>query len=215
MLRLLEFGGSDEARDQACDALLPAPFFGGGTLVVGDTELGFDGLRIAVDVCLLPTPPRDRPLAITGTDAAMVLSTGLGRSILGEARYRQWAEDSGAPALEDLPAPMVARVAALVRMTETHRPVDDDGRALCDADLAILAAPPERYAEYVAGVRHEYFRFDDVTFAAGRAAVLRDLLGRDRLYATATGRRLWERRARANLTEELASCGAAPQPPAD
>jgi hypothetical protein len=98
-----ELGGSDEARDQACDALLPAPFYGGGTLVVGDTELGFDGLRIAVDVCLLPAQPRDRPLAVAGTDAAMVLSTGLGVSILGEARYQQWRDETKAPALSTLP----------------------------------------------------------------------------------------------------------------
>lgn len=116
-----ELGGSDEARDQACDALLPAPFYGGGSLVVGDAELTFDGLRIAIDVCLLPTPPRDRPLAVAGTDAAMVLSSGLGVSILGEARYRQWREATGAPALEDLPAatallpagPIVGRLATI------------------------------------------------------------------------------------------------------
>ncbi len=95
--------GDDPARDQACDALVPAPFYGGGTLVVGDTEIPFDGLRIALDVCLLSTPPRDRPLAVTGTDAAMVLSTGLGISILGEARYEQWRIEHAGPPLADLP----------------------------------------------------------------------------------------------------------------
>lgn len=96
--------GDDAARDQTCDALLPAPFYGGGTLVVGDTEIPFDGLRIALDVCLLGTPPRDRPLAVTGTDAAMVLSTGIGVSILGEARYEQWRVEHDGPALATLPS---------------------------------------------------------------------------------------------------------------
>ena len=101
-----EIGGDDEARDRACDALLPAPFYGGGTLVVGDTEVAFDGLRIAVDVCLMPRarPPRVRDATLTGTDAAMVLSTGIGVSILGEARYEQWRLAHGAPPLAMLPA---------------------------------------------------------------------------------------------------------------
>ena len=100
-----EIAGADDARDEVCDALLPAPFYGGATLEVGDTELGFDGLRIAVDLCLLeaaPTSP-DRPLAIEGVDAAMVLSTGLGVSILGEARYEQWRLGHGGPPASALP----------------------------------------------------------------------------------------------------------------
>ena len=95
--------GSDPDRDQACDALLPAPFYGGGTLLVGDTELPVAGLRIAIDTCLLPTPPRERPLAVTGTDAALVLSTGIGVSILGEARYEQWRTEQGGAPLASLP----------------------------------------------------------------------------------------------------------------
>ena len=95
--------GSNEARDQVCDAVLPAPFDGGGTLVVGDTELEFAGLRISVDVCLLDPPTtRDRPLEVRGTDAAMLLSTGIGVSILGEARYEQWRVQNGGTPLASL-----------------------------------------------------------------------------------------------------------------
>ncbi|MFB9838486.1 HD domain-containing protein, partial [Actinoallomurus acaciae] len=48
----------------------------------------------------------------------------------------------------DLPAATVAEVARLVRLTATHDPAegDRDGAVLCDADLAVLAAPPDRYA---------------------------------------------------------------------
>jgi predicted metal-dependent HD superfamily phosphohydrolase len=100
---------------------------------------------------------------------------------------------------------LVAEVARLVRLTAGHDPEPGDARGavLCDADLAILAAPPERYAEYVAGVRREYAQLDDATFRAGRAAVLRDLGGRERLFRTATGRQLWEDAARANIEAEL------------
>ncbi len=105
-----------------------------------------------------------------------------------------------------LPVGTVAEVARLVRLTGTHRPADHDepGRRLCDADLAILAASPERYAAYVAGVRRDYAHVPEPDFRAGRAAVLRDLIARPRLYSTAPARTRWEAPARVNLTQELA-----------
>ena len=108
------------------------------------------------------------------------------------------------PRLGAAPAP-VAEVVRLVRLTATHapRPGDDAGALLCDADLAVLAAAPERYAGYAAGVRAEYAHLDDGAFRAGRAALLRTFLGRQRLYATASGRRRWEDAARRNLAAEL------------
>lgn len=106
-----------------------------------------------------------------------------------------------------VPAPLIAHVARLVRQTATHDPDDDDpdGCVVTDCDLAILAAAPPRYAEYVAGVRRDYAHVDDAAFAAGRAAVLRDLLGRERLFRTATGAARWDAAARANLGAELAT----------
>jgi predicted metal-dependent HD superfamily phosphohydrolase len=74
---------------------------------------------------------------------------------------------------------------------------------LCDADLAILAADEERYASYVAGVRHEYAAVPDEAFRRGRAQVLRSLLEAPSLFATSYGRQHWEDTARANLTKEL------------
>ena len=77
---------------------------------------------------------------------------------------------------------MVDEVARLVLLTEHHRPADDDanGCALCDADLP------------------------DAVFTAGRAAVLRALLAKPRLFQTGYGRAAWEDAARANVTRELA-----------
>jgi predicted metal-dependent HD superfamily phosphohydrolase len=117
-----------------------------------------------------------------------------------EERSAVWAEDalSGTP--------YAAEVARLVRLTETHDPGADDvaGQALCDADLAILAAPRQRYDSYVAGVRRDYAHIGDDDFATGRAAVLHDLAGRPRLFHTDYGREHWEPVARANLERELA-----------
>lgn len=117
-----------------------------------------------------------------------------------EERSAQWALD----ALADLP--VAEEVARLVRLTETHRPDESDpsGCVLSDADLAILAAPAERYAEYAADVRREYAHVPDDLFAAGRAAVLRGLLAKPSLFHTAHARAYWESPARANVERELA-----------
>ncbi len=103
------------------------------------------------------------------------------------------------------PERLIAEVARLVRLTATHRPDDDDlnGAVLCDADLAILAADDDRYADYVAGVRQEYAHVDDATFDAGRAAVLQELAAKPTLFHTEHGQRHWERRARENVRHEL------------
>lgn len=121
-----------------------------------------------------------------------------------EERSATWAEHALAPLI---PAPVVAEVARLVRLTETHRPADDDlgGCALSDADLAILAAPAERYDEYVAAVRREYAHLADDVFDQGRAAVLEALAEKPHLFHTAYARERWEAPARANLERELTS----------
>jgi len=117
-----------------------------------------------------------------------------------EERSAVWAAEG----LAD--TPLADEVARLVRLTESHAPADDDlaGQALSDADLGILASERPRYDEYVAGVRRDYAEVADADFAAGRAAVLRDLLGRDRLFGTAYARERWEPAARRNLERELA-----------
>ncbi|MGW7454663.1 HD domain-containing protein [Streptomyces sp. NPDC054787] len=99
-----------------------------------------------------------------------------------------------------------AEVARLVRLTVTHDPApgDTNGEALCDADLAVLAGPPDAYAAYAAAVRAEYGFVPDDAFRAGRAAVLRQLLDLPRLFRTPYGATHWEAPARANLSAELA-----------
>jgi predicted metal-dependent HD superfamily phosphohydrolase len=119
-----------------------------------------------------------------------------------EKRSAAWAAEV-LPTLVD-PA-MVDEVVRLVLITEHHLPADDDanGCALSDADLAILAAPAERYAEYATSVREEYAHVPDDAFAAGRSAILRDLLGKPHLFHTSYARGAWEDAARANVRQEL------------
>ncbi|HEU5485515.1 MAG TPA: metal-dependent phosphohydrolase [Microlunatus sp.] len=93
-------------------------------------------------------------------------------------------------------------VARLVRLTATHVPGsrDPNGELLCDADLAVLGAPPDAYRRYVAEVTEEYAQVPRLEFVRGRFRVLRELAGRD-LFRTARGRALNER-ARFNLVAE-------------
>jgi predicted metal-dependent HD superfamily phosphohydrolase len=123
-----------------------------------------------------------------------------------EERSAQWAE-------RELPAEVAPEVARLVRMTERHRPAADDpaGCALSDADLAILAAPADRYRSYVEGVRCEHADLSDADFRAGRRAVLVDLLEKPRLFHTPQAQALWEEAARANVTAEVEELGQAPR----
>ncbi|MEZ0384992.1 metal-dependent phosphohydrolase [Mycobacterium sp. pW045] len=102
-------------------------------------------------------------------------------------------------------APVLVReVSRLVRLTASHAPApgDRNGEVLSDADLAILAAPPDRYAAYTAAVRAEYAHVLDETFRAGRANVLRALLNGPAIYRTPYAHAQWETRARVNLSNE-------------
>ena len=95
-------------------------------------------------------------------------------------------------------------VVRLVLLTAGHdpEPGDADAAVLCDADLAVLAAPPEAYAAYASAVRLEYGHLGDEEFTRGRIAVLEHLLALPALYRTEQARG-WTDTARANLTAEL------------
>lgn len=105
--------------------------------------------------------------------------------------------------------PVAPEVGRLVVLTAGHdvEPGDGNGAVLADADLAILGSPPERYDRYAADVRAEYAHLDDATWRAGRSAVLRSFLGRDRIYRTDRFHARFNAVARANLARELAALG--------
>ena len=108
------------------------------------------------------------------------------------------------------PEPVCRHVAELVLATAGHdvQGVDRDTAVLLAADLAVLAAEPSRYSDYAIAVRREYAHIDEAGWRSGRGAVLRTLLDRPHLFAPELALDEWERRARANLTSELASLGA-------
>lgn len=82
------------------------------------------------------------------------------------------------------PADRVREVARLIRLTTSHDPDEGDrnGELLNDADLMVLASPPEAYVAYLNAIRQEYAHVSDDDFRAGRAAVLDALQAAPRLY---------------------------------
>ena len=132
-----------------------------------------------------------------------------------EERSARWAQAT-LPAA-GITSRTITEVTRLVRLTEHHRPQPGDvnGESLCDADLAILASGPERYAEYAADVRREYAHIPQSEFAQARARVLRHLVAKPSVFHTAFAIATWEEAARANIARELAHLESlGPTPPA-
>lgn len=101
--------------------------------------------------------------------------------------------------------PVVAAVETIVLDTAhpelaPHTPA---GRAMHDADLWILAAPPQRFDDYCAAVRREYAHVAQADYRQARSTILQGIAARDPLYLTAAGA-AWEPAARSNLSRELA-----------
>ena len=97
----------------------------------------------------------------------------------------------------------LTQVSRLVRLTATHLPGtrDPEGYLLCDADLAVLAAPPEQYEAYVAAVREEHAAVPEEQFLAGRLAVLAPIADSE-IYRSPKAQSL-KKAARTNLRREL------------
>lgn len=104
-----------------------------------------------------------------------------------------------------VPVAGIAEVVRLVRLTAGHAvdPADRNGSLLADADLAVLARPWPSYVEYTAQIRAEYAHVPDELFRAGRAQVLRGLLGLPVLYRIPELRDRWEDAARTNVGREI------------
>lgn len=91
-----------------------------------------------------------------------------------------------------------ARVAAIVRDTEHHRPTVAGAEVVLDLDLMSLAAPWPEFVRNTARIRAEYAHVADADFAAGRATFFATMLRRDRLFWSPFGSQ-FEAAARANL----------------
>jgi predicted metal-dependent HD superfamily phosphohydrolase len=165
-----------------------------------------DDLSVAVAAAWWHDAVYDVPV-LTSADAPTSRHAGAEQVSNEEASARL-----AVAALTDLRADpeRVARVATLIRMTATHdpSPLEPDAQVLSDADLSVLASPPNRYATYVADVRQEYSAMPDDLFRTGRAALLRTFLERDRIFRTPSAHERWEADARGNIAAELRDLAA-------
>lgn len=115
-------------------------------------------------------------------------SARLARERLGELGY---------------PAAEQRFVSDAVLATASHAAPRADFDPLLDADLAVLAADADAYAEYAAAIRREFAHVPDFLYRRGRAAFLREMLERPTIYRTDAGRARFEAAARRNIRAEL------------
>lgn len=101
----------------------------------------------------------------------------------------------------------VALIVELINLTAEHgREPDDlsqDAALFLDCDMAILGAPPERFATYDRGVALEYQAVPPEQFRAGRRRFMSQLLARHRIFVSDHFRDALEGSARENLTRAL------------
>lgn len=102
-------------------------------------------------------------------------------------------------------APLIERIEKLIESTEKHAIEGADAALLSDIDLSILGASPTRYMRFERDIRTEYAMFDDATYRAGRANVLRGFLERLGIYKTASFASRLEAQARDNISRALSA----------
>jgi len=115
-----------------------------------------------------------------------------------EERSAAWADEVMLEAKLD--GAVRLRVHDLVMATRHDAlPATPDAALLTDIDLAILAAPPARFAEYERQIRAEYAWVPEDVYALKRREVLQGFLHRDRIYQTEVLHGRFEAAARRNL----------------
>lgn len=106
--------------------------------------------------------------------------------------------------MAELSEAFVDTVRQLILATKHNQPPKDAGTALLiDIDLSILGQPAEKFDRYEKGIRHEYSWVSAKDFAAGRTAVLKSFLGREKIYSTDFFQQKYEIRARENLKHSI------------
>ena len=118
---LPSIAGSEPSRTYSCDAVFPAPYRGGGTAIVGGTELPFSNTRVTVDACLAPDPDPAILQSQRGVDALFVASTAIGISLLDRSAYERYRElVTTAPAYDDLPEDTVLLPSGVIAGRRTN-----------------------------------------------------------------------------------------------
>jgi predicted metal-dependent HD superfamily phosphohydrolase len=98
----------------------------------------------------------------------------------------------------------IARIHALIMATRHDAPVRErDQQLLVDVDLGVLGQPARVFDRYDADIRREYHWLPWPQYVEARRAVLKALLNRPRIYATATFVERYEAQARRNIARAI------------
>lgn len=84
-----------------------------------------------------------------------------------------------------------------------EKPTEYLSMIMHDLDMSILAAPPERYALYVADIMTEFGIYPGREFAKARAELLEKWIADENLFVTEYGKAKFLENARQNMREEL------------
>jgi predicted metal-dependent HD superfamily phosphohydrolase len=107
--------------------------------------------------------------------------------------------------LNNAPPELASLVSQLILTTKHHSPANTpDAPVLIDIDLNILGKPPEKFAEYERQIREEYAWVPLDVFCEKRATILREFLGRERIFRTPLFYERYEIQARENLAQSIA-----------
>ena len=101
---------------------------------------------------------------------------------------------------QDLSIDIVQKIKRWIIATQWHEVTDElDLQFLLDIDLAILAASPERFAEYEQQIQQEYAWVDPDVYSIKRKEVLTHFYQAELLYQTEYFQHSFEQRAKMNL----------------
>ena len=87
-------------------------------------------------------------------------------------------------------------------------PDADDLALFLDIDLSSFAAPAAAFAQKQHDIRAEYALVPEDVYNAARSAILKDFLGRERLYLSDLAHAEWDEAARENLAWSIADLEA-------
>ncbi|MGR0303912.1 HD domain-containing protein [Acinetobacter beijerinckii] len=105
---------------------------------------------------------------------------------------------------QDLPNDIVQKIKRWIVATQKHASTDElDLQFLLDIDLAILAASPERFAQYEQQIQQEYAWVDPDVYSIKRKEVLVHFYKTEPLYQTEYFQKNFEQRAKDNLKNLL------------
>jgi predicted metal-dependent HD superfamily phosphohydrolase len=123
-----------------------------------------------------------------------------------ELRSGIWARDA---ALAGGVTPQSAQSIHDLVMATRHDaiPAAPDARLVVDVDLSILGAAAPLFDEYERQIRQEYNWVPSLIFKQKRCAILREFLGRPRIFSTDCFHNALEHNARENLQRSIDQLG--------